>query len=97
MMYTYTRKEAKMIRTQIYLDEELRDELHRRSNKQRVTISELIRHAIQQYLGKQSSRFPEAAKKSFGIWSDRDDIGEASSYVRKIRREWEKRGRREKE
>lgn len=30
-------------------------------------------------------------KESFGLWSKRKDIGDASTYVRKIRREWEKR------
>jgi predicted DNA-binding protein len=96
MMYMYT-KEADMIRTQIYLDEDMKDELDRLSHKRRVTISGLIRHAIQQYLGKESSSFPQAVERSFGIWSHREDIGESSAYVRRIRREWERRAKRETE
>lgn len=83
-----------MVRTQIYLDERQKAELDRLSAARRVTMSELIRQAIEQFLGSSQSGLDMALEKSFGIWKDRDDIGKSPAYVRKIRREWERRERR---
>jgi len=84
----------KMQRTQIYLDPAQKRDLSQISRKRRATVSELIRQAIEQFLQKSPSGFEEAVEKTFGLWSKRKDIGNASVYVRKIRREWEKRGKR---
>ena len=83
-----------MLRTQIYLDPAHKRDLSQISRKRRVTVSELIRQAIGQFLQESPSGFEEAVEKSFGLWSKRKDIGNASVYVRKIRREWEKREKR---
>ncbi|MFP3869854.1 MAG: CopG family transcriptional regulator [Syntrophobacteria bacterium] len=83
-----------MVRTQIYLDERQKKELDRLSAERRVTMSDLIRQAIEQFLGSSQSGLDMALEKSFGIWKDRDDIGKSPAYVREIRREWEKRERR---
>jgi hypothetical protein len=83
-----------MVRTQIYLDERQKAELDRLSAERRVTVSDLIRQAIEQFLGSSQSGIAIALEKSFGIWKDRDDIGKTPAYVRKIRREWERRDRR---
>ncbi|MBM4329690.1 MAG: ribbon-helix-helix protein, CopG family [Deltaproteobacteria bacterium] len=80
-----------MVRTQIYLDQALKRALSRESHHRRVTVSELIRQAIEQFLKKGTFKFNEALEESFGLWSKRKDIGNTSTYVRKIRREWEKR------
>jgi hypothetical protein len=83
-----------MVRTQIYLDERQKSELDRLSAERRVTVSELIRQAIEQFLGSSQSGLDMALEKSFGIWKERDDIGDTPAYVRKIRREWGKREKR---
>ena len=83
-----------MVRTQIYLTEDLKAGLDRLSSEQHVTISELIRHALQQFLERKSSDFEEALERSFGIWSKKRNLGKTSVYVRKMRKEWEKRERR---
>ncbi len=83
-----------MQRTQIYLDPAQKRDLALISRRRRATVSELIRQAIEQFLQKNPSGFEEAVEKSFGLWSKRKDIGNLSVYIRKIRREWEKRGKR---
>ena len=83
-----------MVRTQIYLDQTLKKELNRLSQNRRVTVSELIRQAVEQFLKKGSPRLGEALGKSFGLWGRRKDIGDASTYVRKARQEWVKREQR---
>lgn len=82
-----------MVRTQIYLNDHLKSGLNRLSVRRRVTVSELIRQAVEQLLEKSSLNFEKAVERSFGIWRSRKDIKDSSVYVRKIRREWEKRGR----
>ena len=83
-----------MVRTQIYLDPVHKRELSQISHRRRVTVSELIRQAVDQFLEKSPSGLEEALAKSFGLWGKRKDIGGTSIYVRKARREWEKRGKR---
>jgi metal-responsive CopG/Arc/MetJ family transcriptional regulator len=83
-----------MVRAQIYLDENLKSGLHRLSAKRRVTVSELIRQAVEQFLERGSSNSEEAMERSFGEWRSLKDLGNSSVYVRKIHREWEKRSRR---
>jgi hypothetical protein len=49
---------------------------------------------VDQFLEKSPSGLEEALEKSFGLWGQRKDIGGTFTYVRKARREWEKRGKR---
>jgi len=83
-----------MLRVQIYLDPAQKRDLSQISRRRRVTVSELIRQAIEEFLQKSPSGFEKAVEKSFGLWSKRKDISNASVYVRKIRREWEEREKR---
>jgi hypothetical protein len=83
-----------MVRTQIYLDQTLKKELNRISQDRRVTVSELIRQAVEQFIEKGSSKLRDALGKSFGLWSGRKDIGNASTYARKTRQGWVKRAQR---
>jgi hypothetical protein len=85
-----------MVRTQIYLDQTLKKELNRISQDRRVTVSELIRQAIEQFLRKSSPKLGDALGKSFGLWSRRKDTGDTSAYVREAREEWTKREQRAK-
>ena len=83
-----------MVRTQIYLDERQKVKLDRLSAERRITVSDLVRQAIDQYLGRDRSGIGSALEASFGIWKDRDDIGKGSAYVTRLRREWEQRAKR---
>ena len=98
MVYVYAieKEGVKMVRTQIYLNQTIKKELNRISQNRRVTVSELIRQAIEQFLQEGSPKFDEALKKSFGLWSGRKDIDDTSTYVRKARQEWAKREQRVK-
>ena len=80
MMYLYTAAELKMVRMQIYLDKALKMELSRLSHRRGVTVSELIRQAIEQILEKSPSGFEEAVEKSFGLWSKRKDLRNTPAY-----------------
>ncbi len=83
-----------MVRTQIYLDEGQKLALGRLSAERQATVSELIRQAVDQFIGRGSSEFEEALEESFGVWRYRHRLGDSSRYVRDIRSEWEKREKR---
>ncbi len=83
-----------MVRTQIYLDERQKAQLEEISATRRVTVSDLIRQAVDQYLGRSPVSLEDALDQSFGVWRDRGDIGDTSDYVRRIRKEWGNRERR---
>ena len=83
-----------MVRTQIYLEEGQKSALDRLSAERAATVSDLIRQAVDQFIGRVSPDFEEALDRSFGIWRRRHSVGESSTYVRKIRSEWEERDRR---
>jgi len=83
-----------MVRTQIYLDEGQKSALNRLSAKRGATISDLIRQAVDQFVGRVTSDFDSALNQSFGIWRHRHRLGESSRYVREIRSEWEERDER---
>lgn len=81
-----------MIRTQIYIEEEQKQELKKITNKKNTTIAQLIRDAIDLLLEKNRTEdLQSAMSKSFGIWSDREDIADSVEYVRKLRIEWNER------
>ncbi|MEA3359945.1 MAG: CopG family transcriptional regulator [Thermodesulfobacteriota bacterium] len=83
-----------MIRTQIYLDEGQKVALGRLSAERHAPVSDLIRQAVDQFIGRVSSDFEEALEKSFGVWRHRGKFGDSSKYVRNIRNEWKNREKR---
>jgi len=83
-----------MVRTQIYLDKAQKETLNRLSTERLSSVSDLIRQAVDQFIGRVSSDFEEALDSSFGIWRHRHRLDDSSRYVRDIRREWEKREKR---
>lgn len=81
-----------MIRTQIYLDEEQKRTLERLSTQEEVSMAELIRRALDEFLERvKQDNFLNALERSFALWQDRTDLEESQDYVRKLRREWEAR------
>lgn len=76
-----------MVRTQIYLTKEERAglvELSRESGKKQ---SEIIREAIDAFLGSKEAVQKEAAlKRLVGIWRDREDLPDFG----RVRAEWDR-------
>jgi len=83
-----------MVRTQIYLDERQKSVLERLSAQRGASVSDLIRHAVDQFIEKTSIDFDKALEVSYGIWRDRSGMDDSSSYVETLRRDWEKRDKR---
>jgi hypothetical protein len=75
-----------MVRTQLYLDEPIHRRLQVLARRQGRTLSELVRDALVRVYGT-----PDAADRATtlraieGLWRDRDDIGDSSEYVRRLR------------
>lgn len=76
-----------MRRTQLYLSESTWKMLHGRARQLRVTISELVRQAIQEKYEKSTVDRQEAMRAIIGLWQDRKDIGDSTTYVRKLRKD----------
>jgi len=85
-----------MIRTQLYLDEEIHERLRSFARKQGKTLSELVREALEKTYGR-GDRDEELAtlRAVAGIWKDRDDIGDTRAYVRRLRRDTHRLRRRQ--
>jgi hypothetical protein len=75
-----------MVRTQLYLDEKLHARLKDISKKQGKTISELVREALLRVYGRASVEDLRASARGiYGLWKERDDIGDTEEYVRRLR------------
>ncbi len=76
-----------MVRTQLFLDEELHTRIKTLARKQGRTVSALVRETLQRAFGggaqDERARTLEAI---FGLWRDRKDIGSTDAYVRRLRR-----------
>lgn len=75
-----------MRRTQLYLDDDLWNILHRRADSEGTTVSSLVREAVRErYLNNQEER--RAAMQAFvGVRKDRTDFAGSAGYVRSLRR-----------
>ena len=76
-----------MVRTQLFLDEELHTRLRALARKQGRTVSDLVRETLHRAFGSgaqdERARTLEAI---CGLWRDRKDIGSTRAYVRRLRR-----------
>jgi len=77
-----------MRRTQIYLDDRQRRKLEHLGRRTNRTVWDLIREAIDaRYGASPRENFLEALRAgAFGVWKDREDLGQANAYVRRRRR-----------
>lgn len=81
-----------MSRTQVYLTMEEKNELSRVSAETGRTQSDLIREALDRYLGEQvASTRLERLRSAKGIWKDREDT---RPLFAKLRRELDRRAAR---
>lgn len=77
-----------MKRTQIYLSTEQWNTLHAMSFRTHQSLSDLIRAALdRKYLRSRPSNFESAVRAAFGIWKDRNNIGDTMTYVRALRKD----------
>ena len=75
-----------MRRTQLYLDDQLWSALHARAQKEKTTISELVRQAARaRYIGNRERR-GAAMRGIVGIHKARAEDRDASVEVRRLRR-----------
>lgn len=76
-----------MKRTQIYLSEEMQDELEGISQLRGVSKSEIIREAVMEYLTEKSKiKKMEKLRAGEGLWKERKDLPE----LPKLRREFDR-------
>jgi hypothetical protein len=83
-----------MVRTQLYLDEAIHASLRRLSRRQGRTVSELVRDALVRTYGAGTAESQLRALTAIeGLWRDRDDLGSSTEYVRRLRRDTHRIGR----
>jgi len=75
-----------MRRTQLYLDNDIWKALHVRSRQQRTSISELVRQAVRDRYGSSPANRRQAMAALVGMWKDRDDLPDTTTYIRRLRR-----------
>lgn len=75
-----------MRRTQLYLDNDIWKALHVRSRQQRTSISELVRQAVRARYGGSAADRRQAMAALVGMWKDRDDLPDSTTYIRRLRK-----------
>lgn len=79
-------------RTQITLTDAQYERLQSESARTGLSMAELVRRAIDEtYVDDDVTRRLAALRTSAGAWADRDDIVDGATYVREIRRGFDKR------
>jgi plasmid stability protein len=78
----------RMVRTQLYLDDDIHRRLRALAARQGRTVSDLVREAVARAYGSGpvDDRLTTLQGIS-GLWRNRADIGEAGAYVRRLRRD----------
>jgi plasmid stability protein len=77
-----------MVRTQLYLDEQIHARLRSIARKQGRTVSDLVRDLLMRALGGGSADERMTTLRAIeGLWRDRKDIGHTDAYVRRLRRD----------
>ena len=78
-----------LVRTQIYLTQAQQKRLQLAARGAAVTKSELIRHAIDQFLDQQATPSAEGKARRLsgiaGLWAEREDMADPTAYVRQLR------------
>jgi hypothetical protein len=58
------------------------------AKRRRVSRAQIVREAVKAYADQHGAN---ALDECFGMWKNRDDIGDAGGYVDRLRNEWEDR------
>jgi hypothetical protein len=75
-----------MRRTQLYLDDDIWKALHVQSRQLRTSVSDLVRQAVRDRYGSSPANRRQAMMALVGMWKDRDDLPDATTYIRRLRR-----------
>lgn len=79
------------MRTIIDLPEEQLQSLAVLCEREGISRAEAIRRAVSTMLkNTEATKKDEALKAVFGMWKDREDIGDSVEYQRKLRAEWDR-------
>jgi predicted transcriptional regulator len=76
-----------MVRTQLYLDDEMHSRLRALSEQQGRTVSDLVREAVARAYGPVTEDRLTSLEGIAGLWEDRDDLGATDAYVRRLRKD----------
>ncbi len=75
-----------MVRTQLYLDQDLHQRLKSLTRKQGRTVSDLVREAVARaYAPVGVDERLETLRAVEGIWRDHEEVGDSHEYVRRMR------------
>ena len=75
-----------MVRTQLYLDQDLHQRLKSLARKQGRTVSDLVREAVARaYAPVGVDERLETLRAVEGIWRDHEEVGDSHEYVRRMR------------
>jgi len=77
-----------MERTQIYFSKAEKESLKRLAIKKGISMAEVIREAVAEYLAKEQESVLDKLDASQGIWRDREDIPDSDEYVSEMRKAW---------
>ncbi len=81
-----------MIRTQLYLDEDVHERLRVLAAKQGRTVSDLVREAVARAYGPAAVDDRLSTLEGItALWRDRKDLGATDAYVRRLRRDTRRR------
>ena len=81
-----------MIRTQLYLDDDIHAHLRDLARRQGRTVSDLVREALKRVYGPADRDERKTTLEGIGgLWRDRDDLGDTAEYVRDLRRDTRRR------
>ena len=75
-----------MRRTQLYLDDDIWKALHVLSRQRRRSVSDLVRQAVRDRYGSSPANRRQAMMALVGMWKDRDDLPDATTYIRRLRK-----------
>jgi predicted transcriptional regulator len=83
-----------MVRTQLYLDDDVHRRLRELAQKQGRTISDLVREAVARAYGTEHEEARLSTLEGItGLWRDRDDLAPTDEYVRQLRRDTRRKRR----
>ena len=84
-----------MIRTQLYLDEEIHRRLRELAGQQGRSLSALVRDALVRTYGTGGrEKLRKTLQAVEGLWRNRKDLGPTDEYVRRLRRSTRRKIRR---
>ena len=77
----------RMVRTQLYLEEEMHRRLRELASRRGQTVSDLVRDAVARAYGPVHDERLATLQGITSLWHDRDDLGTTDEYVRRLRRD----------